>query len=141
MTLNRIAHYESHIQAVSSTIGRATLWVGYDNTYRSSLVMWKGKDHQDIYTTTLNEFVRTHRWPDMIKVDVEGAEMMVLEGATDLLADTSSIIWIIEVHNNELDDKIHEMLATYRYRVASLSLDEATFKPYPKHIIAYKNDA
>ena len=47
--------------------------------------------------TTIDAAVRAHGAPDLIKLDVEGAEKLALEGASDWLAALSGIL-LLEVH-------------------------------------------
>ena len=49
-------------------------------------------------SVTLDEYVQGRRKPDVIKVDVEGAELRVLKGAEELLSlpINDAPIWILE---------------------------------------------
>jgi FkbM family methyltransferase len=52
----------------------------------------------EVDTVTLDDFVRTSPAPDLIKCDVEGAEVEVFRGARKLLAEKRPII-ICEIHS------------------------------------------
>jgi FkbM family methyltransferase len=52
-----------------------------------------------IQTTTIDSIISDYQPPDLIKVDVEGAEQKVLEGATRTMNKISPD-WIIEVHSS-----------------------------------------
>jgi FkbM family methyltransferase len=54
--------------------------------------------------------------PALIKVDVEGAEMMVLRGARRLLA-SAPPMWLIEVHTIGLMFEVQELLSAADYRL------------------------
>lgn len=71
----------------------------------------------DVSVTTLDdEFSRCDgRVPDLIKIDVEGAELLVLKGADRLLRERPSLV--IEIHTPELASEIHPLLERYGYRV------------------------
>jgi hypothetical protein len=58
--------------------------------------------------------------PCLIKVDVEGAEMDVLHGATKLLA-TRGVRWIIEVHSPLLRDQCKRVLSAADLEVHEVS--------------------
>jgi hypothetical protein len=58
----------------------------------------------DERTTMLDSLVDQIEPPCIVKVDVDGAELKVLEGATRLLS-TKGIRWIIETHSKQLEDE------------------------------------
>lgn len=60
--------------------------------------------------TTLDSFARNQDlWPDFIKIDVEGHEVEVLRGASDVLKFMNPMM-LIEVHSEALGETIKEML-------------------------------
>lgn len=62
--------------------------------------------------------------PDLVKIDVEGAELSVLQGmCTTLAARTASVL--LEVHSQRLKDEARELLEANRYQVSSIRLDES----------------
>jgi len=62
--------------------------------------------------------------PDLVKIDVEGAELSVLEGmCSTLAARTASVL--LEVHSQRLKDEACELLEANRYKVNSVRLDES----------------
>jgi len=82
---------------------------------------------------TLDAFVRSHPAPDVIKIDVEGAELQVLEGAAYLLRDRRPTL-MVEVHDETFEPRIGEMLKPLGYRIDVLSPGRgghvlATFRP------------
>jgi hypothetical protein len=52
----------------------------------------------------------------VVKVDVEGAELQVLEGARDLLG-RGGVSWIVETHSLELERECIRVLESCRLRV------------------------
>lgn len=75
-----------------------------------------------IQTITLDTFCsESHLRPDLVKIDVEGAELLVLHGAAKLLGDTCPTI-ILAVHpywlpNGQSTRQIFELLTSYGYTI------------------------
>lgn len=76
-------------------------------------------DHTYVDSITLDEFF-LNKPIDFIKLDVEGAEWKVLNGAQQLLKNRN-IIWQIEFHLDE-DWKNRSMLYDYGYNIYDLDL-------------------
>jgi FkbM family methyltransferase len=137
ITCNRITHHTLAPVAVSNVKGFAKLFLGDGNEYRASLFQWKGGNRLEVETLTLDEFVKTHRPPTLVKVDVEGAELLVLEGAADLLTGTHAPSWVIEVHSEQLDKAVNEVLTRHSYRIRYTDIPSSVrHRPYPRHLIA-----
>jgi FkbM family methyltransferase len=62
---------------------------------------------------TLDGFAASHPGPDLLKIDVEGAEARVLNGARSLLADRRPIV-LCEIHGSEVREDVLRLLAGYR---------------------------
>jgi FkbM family methyltransferase len=79
-------------------------------------------------TVALDQFLRTEGLPppDLIKLDAEGAELAVLQGAPRLLAD-SPPLWLMEMEEKNLraagtsKAAVAQCLAGYGYRAAHLT--------------------
>jgi FkbM family methyltransferase len=67
---------------------------------------------QLVPTVTLNWLAANFRRPDVIKIDVEGAEMQVLDGAADVLRDAPVLICEVAGHNAEA---VTDLLMSYGY--------------------------
>lgn len=76
-------------------------------------------------TTTLDEFAATHPAPDFIKMDVEGEEDRVLEGARAVLRDKQPLI-CCELHSEAAARKVQSILSEYGYKITTL--DGAPFE-------------
>src|SRR6185436_15710784 len=78
--------------------------VGDKNARRSDLI-WTGDKHQEtVRTISIDSFLSRHGAPriDFIRVDCEGAEMLVLQGAaTTIERDLPAIL--IEIHPVQLE--------------------------------------
>ncbi len=70
-------------------------------------------------TTTLDLFIKDHPVPDFMKMDIEGEEGAVLEGASDLLAQRKTSI-CCEVHNRDAAVSVFNTLAKFGYTVTLL---------------------
>lgn len=69
---------------------------------------------------TLDEFCRENNvMPDVVKCDVEGAEVAVLSGAHKVLENRDSK-WIISTHSKELEERCRRIMISYGYRVETL---------------------
>jgi len=90
----------------------------------------------DVSIISLDDFICNHRPPNLIKVDVEGAETDVIEGAAKMLSSGYRPTWIIELHSNENAYKAYKLLSQYGYSFYSLSGKQLTENNLPRHIIA-----
>lgn len=94
--------------AVSNQQGISTLYVsgldsGRHSMYRHGL---PERGSASIETTTLDSFLALEGWPniDLIKIDVEGAEVTVLDGMTSLIGKSAGLRLIIEFNPALLQD-------------------------------------
>jgi hypothetical protein len=69
---------------------------------------------------TLDSFVERIQPPCLLKVDIDGGEVSLLEGAGALLSSTE-MRWIIEVHSKALQEKCSEILQAANYHVVVVS--------------------
>lgn len=74
----------------------------------------------EVNVTTLDSYVSENGVsPDVIKIDVEGAELMVLEGARDTLSKHRPHV-IVACHSGDLYADCAECLEELNYRISSL---------------------
>ena len=85
---------------------------------------------------TLDEFTQKYPFPDLIKIDVEGAELLVLKGAEKLLKGENQPKLIIEVHANDNNDVLRDFLISMGYRLFSLNRQSLTRSDYAHHLLA-----
>jgi len=71
-------------------------------------------------TTTLDAFAEDHPLPDFIKIDVEGEEANVLEGAIHILESKRPIL-CCELHNTDAARQVQAILSKLRYAIFSLT--------------------
>lgn len=68
-----------------------------------------------VSTVTLDSLLRTSIGADLIKVDVEGAEWRVLNGAKKVMDKIKS--WLIELHESTRKTELEELLTSFSYMV------------------------
>ncbi len=122
-------------QAASNVCGSADLYLEATSSVTPSLVQHHQGRRLSVSTTTLDEFVKRNRWPNLIKMDVEGAESIVLEGALALISSESAPHWIIEIHSDDNDHEIRKMFDIERYQIKYLTSPKRNGGFYPKHIL------
>jgi FkbM family methyltransferase len=140
MAANQIEHQETVPNAVADRAGLEHLYLtGEADTYTASLIRQERPHEMMVGVTTLDEFIASHRRPDLVKMDVEGAEMLILLGASKLLSDDLPWLtpryWLIEVHTPQLEGEVTARLARHGYQIEPLENRYAR-KPYPRHILA-----
>jgi FkbM family methyltransferase len=70
---------------------------------------------------SLDSFCSSHQTPNLVKVDVEGAELQVLEGARYLLRQKKPVL-IIEVHDQQNLPTVRSLLSGLGYTLEPLGL-------------------
>jgi hypothetical protein len=65
-------------------------------------------------TISLDSFIETHPLPDVVKLDIEGAEGMALRGARQMLSRTRPV-FLIEFHGPECVRAVDEVLSDFGY--------------------------
>jgi FkbM family methyltransferase len=100
---------------------------GYDSLIRRDEIETEGVIECRTYTlaTILKLFSLSK--VDLIKVDVEGAEYMVLKGAEPVIGKIKS--WVVEIHDVTLKRKIIEYFLSHGYKVIELDYN---------HIFAFR---
>lgn len=79
-------------------------------------------------STTLDIFARLHEFPDFLKIDVEGEEGRVMEGARSILARGTAVI-CCELHNDSAAATVVRILHEFGYAVRRLSGETFTLNP------------
>jgi len=91
---------EVHQAAVSSHSGHQKLFLGATSGHHSlfplSLPPGMGKPPVEVKVVTLDEMMAPKTVVTLIKIDVEGAELEVLEGARSLLEQNEGVALIVE---------------------------------------------
>ena len=97
--------------AVGATPGTLFLRRHWDDPGQSAV---GSSGEIEVEVTTLDVLLRAHAPPDLIKVDVEGAEDLMFQGADRLLEEVRPA-WILELHG-ERGQRAVELLQSHGYR-------------------------
>jgi FkbM family methyltransferase len=138
MAENGIDHYEVVRYAVSNHRGKIKFYLGEDdNSHTPSIIRGVRTREIGVDAISLDDFVVDHRTPDLIKMDIEGAESVALGGAVRLLTGPTAPKWLIEVHSDQTEREVRKILLDRGYDIRSLPAPFAR-NPYPTHLIAIK---
>lgn len=108
--------------AVSSRKGTARLsddlysvmqfLVDAGSDYTSNL---SSKRYLEVPTVALSDFARTFgKPPDVIKIDIEGAEILALQGAREILEKAAPTL-LVELHSDKIKDEYFKMMTEIGY--------------------------
>lgn len=124
VALNGLGNVTIVEKALSSSTGTAEMFVSPWSAFHSLNVegATKQEDHGPdvgevtVQTVTLDEFLRGEgvRAPDLVKIDVEGAELIVLAGMRETLRSVKPLL-LCELHDTKLD--YGEFVDSIDYRV------------------------
>jgi FkbM family methyltransferase len=134
IAMNRCANVEVIEAAVSDENGVSYFSEGYD----SSTGRITPEGSLEISTVCLDDMVKGGKIPppDFMKIDVEGAELLVLQGGSSLLADYSPRIFL-STHSPELSERCYDLLKSLNYTVKPIigcDIHDAT------ELFAYKDN-
>lgn len=125
---NRLANVTVNNLAVSDACGTVEIHESSADNLGSSSLVAPDRVSGHVYTVpaiSLDEYVKTHPEPDLVKMDVEGAELLVLQGAGSLLKRRHPVL-VAEVNEKTLARFGHtpeDMLVALRsfgYEIGSL---------------------
>jgi FkbM family methyltransferase len=109
----------TNVSVVQSAVSNASGLVGFTGVGAGAEIS-SGSNEYLIPTITLNQFIS---WgnpsPSFIKMDIEGAEHMALDGATTILAERVAV-WLVATHSVKLRIDCQAKMAEYGYRFLAL---------------------
>jgi FkbM family methyltransferase len=73
-----------------------------------------------VQTTTLDRVAASRTSPDLLKIDVEGAEIDVLRGAEQLILQKRPVL-LVEIHSPEIALQYDLLMKRFRYQTIALS--------------------
>jgi FkbM family methyltransferase len=123
VTLNRLGNCELINAGVFSHDGRMSFSYGKSLAQGSLAKDTDGKHHL-VDTVKLDTFIRTHKAPNVIKIDVEGAECDVLIGASTTLEARPTTL--IAMHDGN-DARCREIMDSYGYKWEQVGPTELLF--------------
>jgi FkbM family methyltransferase len=120
------------VAAASDAVGRAVFERG-ENSYVGHLVEGASQSGFDVPTTTLDAFATAQNlWPDLLKIDAEGAEPMIFRGMTQIL-ERSRPVLLVEIHDVAGYEALLALL--HRYGYAGRRVDGVpTFSDRPEYV-------
>jgi len=139
--INSLRQCDLFVKAVSDRSGTANFAAGEHNAlgHLSSPAfapVGEGKE-LTVQTVTLDEVAAGNPFPNLIKIDVEGAETQVLAGAHSLLGSPRPPKLIIELHGKEKARSVEATLVSFGYRLTDLTGTSLDGAEAHKHVIGY----
>lgn len=145
--LNRLANVTALNSAVYSRKAQLKLYLpdeaqGYTMhhsvmaDYLSTKYKENAKRYVEVGANTLDELLHSAgaERVNWIKIDVEGAELEALKGASETLSANNDISLLVEIHGTETYGPVVELLKSHNFRLEF----EKTYDNGEKHIIASK---
>jgi FkbM family methyltransferase len=84
--------------------------------------------------TTLDGAAERHGAPDLVKLDVEGAENLVLEGGRKVMTEHRPVL-IVEVHGAERAGRFYELMDEYGYACETPAGEPVAGRVYHHHLV------
>jgi len=137
-TINNLTNCHLVRVAVTNHIGQVSFSTSDDNS-TAHITSVSGRIKMDTFQVpalTLDEFIQTSPLPNLIKIDVEGAEHLVLKGAEKLLNGANQPKIIVEVHTQNNNDFLWDFLTNLGYRLFSLKREPLKRSDYAHHLLA-----
>lgn len=100
--------------AVGATSGTAWLIPHAESTMWSVNPVPAADAHSEVRVVCLDELLETEGAPDLVKIDVEGGEIAVLEGGPRLLA-RPGLRLLVEFHDGQLLEQARRMVPNGRF--------------------------
>jgi FkbM family methyltransferase len=134
---NGVRNVELVSEAVSAADGDAYFAVDSSHA-QGHLAGGQEAGGKKVFTVTLDSFANTHQAPQVVLMDIEGAEYDALRGARKLLSQERAPAWIIEVHSSENDKLVRGIMEGAGYALTTLVPPVPRVGRYPIHLLAQK---
>jgi FkbM family methyltransferase len=141
LSINSLAQCYVVPKAVAKTSGRCLLQLtdNHSTAHLAETGQRLGLSGDiEVETVSIDDFAAHHRSPNLIKIDVEGAEDLVLEGATKLLSSSEAPRLLIELHGEDKARAVNSILQSHGYRFTDLKgapLEHGVFNE--PHVLAF----
>lgn len=126
LVANKVSNVVVETLAVSNETGKCSFHIENNNanSHMETIPLKHQKPNLkstiEVGSISLDDYITSQGVvPDVIKVDVEGAEKLVLEGSTELLKDFD-ISWIISTHSSDLLKECEYVMKNNGYEVETL---------------------
>jgi FkbM family methyltransferase len=96
---------------------------GSETPFNPSLYNNLGFNKVSIPTLSVDDLSKAFGNPDVIKIDVEGAEALVLKGALGTIKTTKRIVFLVEIHSLKAMYDVYDVLSTIGRSYVVISLD------------------
>ncbi|MCZ2223459.1 MAG: FkbM family methyltransferase [Chitinophagales bacterium] len=126
--INELTNFSIQQLAVGETTGKMELYTAGSNAFSPSLEKVNGIDTSiEVDIESIDNLLKKNKipFPTVIKIDIEGAEMIALQGMKKLLiGDNRPRVVFIELHPDFLPsfntsiDEIMKFLSTFNYTIA-----------------------
>jgi FkbM family methyltransferase len=120
MRINNMQQVDVVVAAVSAKVGTAKLRDDISSDMLSLVNSHKATRTIKVQTTTIDQETKTRPLPDLLKIDVEGAEIDVLRGAQELIYAKKPIL-LVEIHSSEIAIQYDELIAKFGYETQDLA--------------------
>jgi FkbM family methyltransferase len=138
LAMNHVLNCTVVEAAVSDSVGEVRLWEGPDTSTAHIVNQgYEQKVVKSVKSITLDEFVRTTRPPNFIKMDIEGAEIRALRGTDALLSGPNPPRFLIELHGEMAWRQVREILEQAGYSFYILEHEGVSSDRIPFHVLAF----
>ncbi len=140
--LNKLENVTLVNKAVSDKVGSVTMFLSHTHYMASLDSSWAGKEggETEVPCTTLDAYFETlGKYPDFIKMDIEGGGVYALKGMKNCIAKNAPIL-MLESHTREEDLAIGEVLSIQgyeSYRIGDPTPIEHFDQPYTDPLGVY----
>lgn len=123
--------------AVSDQVGEVQFCEGSETTTGHIKSMESNEGRVSVVKTiTLDEFTKNNRPSDFIKMDIEGAEVLALQGALGLLTKPNPPKFLIELHGDNNSKKVCEIFEKENCFLYTMGMTKIDSTCMVKHVLA-----
>jgi FkbM family methyltransferase len=141
LSLNSLKNCHVVMEAIADCEGEATF--SFVSAGSSEAHLGDSRDNEasiNVRVTTLDNAVRRFGNPDLIKMDVEGAEGRALVGAEYVLNHIRPL-WLIELHGIECEREVKKRMLAANYNFYSLNGERIeNGSSLPEHFVAQPSE-
>ena len=130
LALNRYDDVTVLSKAASDQVGELS-FAKPENPLMGGIDTYVEGEKITVETTTLDELIKQYPAPDLIKIDVEGAEVEVLMGAQELLSSPHAPHLLLSLHGEVQRTKCQEILSDHGFEMTS-------HKSFEQMLVAHK---